>query len=412
MKVRIHRGAEQVGGSCVELEAGGDRILLDLGMPLDAEDGEIPLPDVQGLRTAGRDLRGVLVTHLHGDHCGLVPYARPGLPLGIGGTAARILREAEFFTGRPSLPKPTWELRDRETFEVGAFRITPYQVEHSAFDAFALLVEAGGRRLFYTGDFRAHGNDAQPFARLVQDPPRSVHALMLEGTQIGDGRDGDGPTEADLRGALARRIRHWPGLVLGTWSSQNFDRLRTVYEAAREAGRVLAIDLYTATLAMAAQAPGVPVPGDEHLQIYCRRRERIQVKDAEEFHRTRAVRRWRLFPEEIAPRARELVVMFRPSMLRELKQAGALPGALAIWSMWRGYLEQPTERRMLSELEQAGVPIEVHHVSGHAYVRDLRRLVDAIAPDRVVPIHTAEPARYASLFPNVDVRRDGEWWEV
>jgi ribonuclease J len=58
------------------------------------------------------------------------------------------------------------------------------------------------------------------------------------------------------------------------------------------------------------------------------------------------------------------------------------------------------------------VPLEVHHVSGHAYVRDLQRLVEAVRPDRVVPIHTSEPARYASLFPRVETRSDGEWWSV
>lgn len=412
MKARIHRGAQQVGGTCVELEASGDRILLDLGMPLDAEDGEAPLPDVSGLTRPDPGLKAAFITHLHGDHCGLVPFVAEGLPIAIGGTAARILREAEFFTGRPSLPDPAWELRDREALQVGAFRITPFQVEHSAFDAFALLVEANGRRLFYTGDFRAHGNEAAPYRRLLEDPPRDIHALLLEGTQIGDGREGSGPSEEDLRRTMARRFTEWPGLVLGVWSSQNIDRLRTAYEAAREAGRTLAIDLYTATLAKAARAPGVPMPGEEGLQVYCRQRERIQVKEAGEFRRTREVYRWRLFPEQIPPRASELVLMFRPSMLRELKHVGALPGALVVWSMWRGYLEQPAERRMRAELASCGVPVEVHHVSGHAYVRDLQRLVAAIQPEHVVPIHTENPQGYDALFPAVEVRRDGEWWEV
>src|SRR5512140_1982682 len=112
MRVRIHRGSEQVGGTCVELESGGQRILLDLGMPLDAEDGEIPLPDVPGLAGNDPSLLGVVISHLHGDHCGLVPYAVPGLPLAMGPVAARILREAEFFTGRAPLPEPRWPLVD------------------------------------------------------------------------------------------------------------------------------------------------------------------------------------------------------------------------------------------------------------------------------------------------------------
>jgi Cft2 family RNA processing exonuclease len=35
MQVRIHRGAAEIGGSCVELESGGARLVLDIGLPLD-----------------------------------------------------------------------------------------------------------------------------------------------------------------------------------------------------------------------------------------------------------------------------------------------------------------------------------------------------------------------------------------
>ncbi len=412
MNARIHRGAAQVGGNCVELESSGQRLLLDLGMPLDVEEGEIPLPEVAGLRAEDPSLLGVLVSHLHGDHCGLVPFARPGLPLGMGATAARILREAEFFTSRPPLPEPYWPLDDRQPFQVGPFRVTPYQVEHSALDAFALLVEGGGRRLLYSGDLRAHGNDRAPWERLTADPPRDVHALLLEGTQIGGGREGEGPTEAELGAALAARFQAWPGLVLAAWSSQNLDRLRTIYQAARQAGRTLVIDLYTATLAQAAGAAGVPVPGDEGLAVYCRRRERHQVKEAQAFERVRAVHGVRVFPEELAARASELVVMLRPSMAGELEQVGALGGALAIWSLWRGYLEGPTERRLRAALDRHGVPLELHHVSGHAYVTDLRRLVDAVRPGCVVPIHTQGPQGYAQALPGVVAKPDGVWWDT
>jgi ribonuclease J len=412
LRVRIHRGAEQVGGTCVELESAGKRILLDLGMPLDAKEGEMPLPDVPGLAGDDSSLLGVIISHLHGDHCGLVPCAAPGLPVAMGAVAAKVLREADFFTGRSPVIEPTWPLVDRQTFTIGPFKITPHQVEHSAFDAFALLVEADGRHLFYTGDFRAHGNDADPFARLLRDPPRPVHALLMEGTQIGGGREGNGPGEADLRGTLARRFMDWPGLVLVAWSAQNLDRLRTIHDAARVADRKLVVDLYTATLAQAAASADVPKPGDEGLSVYCRRRERIQVKEAGEFSRVNAIHDVRIFPENLAQRARELVLVLRPSMIAELDRAGALDGALAIWSLWRGYLENAPEQRMLRRLGEGGVPFEVHHVSGHAYIPDLRRLVEAVAPHRVIPIHTSEPARYDSLFPRVELRRDGEWWKV
>ncbi len=34
MRLRIHRGAAEIGGNCVEIEASGKSILLDLGAPL------------------------------------------------------------------------------------------------------------------------------------------------------------------------------------------------------------------------------------------------------------------------------------------------------------------------------------------------------------------------------------------
>ena len=36
--VCIHRGAKQIGGTCIELEQDGARLILDLGLPLDADE--------------------------------------------------------------------------------------------------------------------------------------------------------------------------------------------------------------------------------------------------------------------------------------------------------------------------------------------------------------------------------------
>jgi ribonuclease J len=99
-------------------------------------------------------------------------------------------------------------------------------------------------------------------------------------------------------------------------------------------------------------------------------------------------------------------------MLGELERAGALRGAIAIWSLWRGYLANAAEQQMQRVLAHHGVPLEVHHVSGHAYVPDLQMLVRSVSPECVIPIHTAEPAAYASLFSRTELRPDGVWWDV
>ena len=52
MRLRIHRGAKEIGGTCIEVEAEGRRLALDVGLPLDAPDEaqERLLPEVPGFR--------------------------------------------------------------------------------------------------------------------------------------------------------------------------------------------------------------------------------------------------------------------------------------------------------------------------------------------------------------------------
>jgi ribonuclease J len=40
MKITIHRGTHEIGGSCVEIENKDTRIVIDIGMPIVTEDGK------------------------------------------------------------------------------------------------------------------------------------------------------------------------------------------------------------------------------------------------------------------------------------------------------------------------------------------------------------------------------------
>src|SRR5437016_4180515 len=150
MRARIHRGAAEVGGNCVELDAGGKRLVLDVGWPLTAVEGEdVSLPGVAGLAD-GQDpsLLGVVISHPHADHYGLLKKVGASVPVFIGESASQILREAAFFSPLGISLQPSGYLQHRQTFDLGPFRITPFLNDHSAFDAYSLLIEGDGRRLF------------------------------------------------------------------------------------------------------------------------------------------------------------------------------------------------------------------------------------------------------------------------
>jgi ribonuclease J len=92
MRIRIHRGAHEVGGNCVEVEAAdGTRIALDLGRPLTARPKDsVTVPTFDGTLSA------VFISHPHLDHYGLVVGLDPTSP------STSALRRSESSTPRRS----------------------------------------------------------------------------------------------------------------------------------------------------------------------------------------------------------------------------------------------------------------------------------------------------------------------
>ena len=243
VRVRIHRGANEVGGSCIELESAGERLVLDLGRPLWATRDElVPVPPVPGIERHDPSLRALVISHPHLDHYGLATSVP--CPVIMGEAAHRILTESAFFTGGVVPPAPTWFLRHREPIEIGPFTITPYLNDHSAFDAYSMVIEAEGRRVFYTGDIRGHGRKARLFQELLRSPPRA-DVLLMEGTHVRQASDVSArrSSERDIEASVAALSHETTGMVLAAFSPQNIDRLVTLFRAALRSGRELVLDL-------------------------------------------------------------------------------------------------------------------------------------------------------------------------
>jgi ribonuclease J len=153
MRLRIHRGANEIGGNCVDIESRGYSILLDLGLPLtaDAVDPSL-LPDTPGLTDGSNPhLLGIILSHTHGDHYGLTGLVHPTTPVFMGAQAQTILLASLPFVRQSPLPQTIKTYRNQLPFDLGPFRITPLLADHSAFDAYSLLVETDGKRVFYSG---------------------------------------------------------------------------------------------------------------------------------------------------------------------------------------------------------------------------------------------------------------------
>jgi len=412
MQVCIHRGTHQIGGTCVEIEAQGKRIILDIGLLLDSELPDVPLPPVSGFTEFDPSLLGVFISHPHLDHYGLAPKLLPEIPILIGLAALRILTAAgKFVPGGVSFNN-TIEIKDRTPIVLGPFTLTPYLVDHSAYDAYALLVEAEGQRLFYSGDFRGHGRKGKLLNRLVSHPPKNIDVLLMEGSTFGrSGVDDKYPSESELESKFLELFRNIEGMALVWCSGQNIDRLVTVYRACRHSGRQFIADMYTACVLRAIENPRLPQPGWAGFRVYLPWTQKQTIIKKELFDLAKSFALWRIYPDQLRKEANKSMMLFRPSMRKDLEKADCLKDATLVYSLWSGYLKRDQYRPLVDWLNKKSIPLVYCHTSGHAPVSDLKHLADALAPKMLVPIHSFKPEQFPDHFENVVLKDDGQWWE-
>jgi ribonuclease J len=415
MRICIHRGAKEIGGSCVELESQGQRLILDLGLPLDAEKNNVRyLPDVKGLDGKDPSLLGILISHPHVDHFGLLAHISPNILIGLGPAARRILKAAApFMPGKWPAPKNGWNYESEIPIEIGPLTITPYLVDHSAYDAYALLIEADGKRLFYSGDLRAHGRKGKLFEKMITKPPLNIDVMLLEGSSLGRLDDKQQfSSETDLEARFETAFRETTGLAMVHCSSQNIDRIVSVMRASKRTGRKLVVDLYTAAVLDATGNRNLPQSNWEDVALMIPQSQRVKIKKNAWFDKLKQHSANRIFRESIHEHPEQYTLLFRPLYQGDLTRGECLEGATYIYSQWEGYWERGEYDDVKQWLSENGIKKQSIHTSGHASPVDLKRLVKALRPGQVVPIHTFQPEQYKKMYPKVEVHDDGEWWSI
>lgn len=418
MKVCIHRGTKQIGGTCIELEAQGKRIVLDVGLPLDADeetDIESLLPAVPGFREPDDNLLGAVISHPHMDHYGLARFIRPDLPVYIGEKANAILKAASDFVPNGTYFKNAVYYKAWKPMDLGPFCITPYLVDHSAFDAYSLLIEADGKRLFYSGDFRGHGRKKKLFENFLKRPPKDIDVLMMEGTTISRaGTEKGFPEETDIENAFIEDIKKTDGLYLIMTSAQNIDRVVSAFRAAKRSSplRHLVIDLYTAVVLEAAGPGRIPQSSWDGVNLFVHKQQQGNVWEKKLFADLKRHGINRIYPEALTENPGKYVMLMRPVMCRDLDLAKCTDGARLAYSMWSGYLKEDYLQKFQGWLNEKSIPLTKIHTSGHAPVSDLKEFAKALAPKRLIPIHSFETDQFDNFFDNVETKDDGDWWKV
>lgn len=437
MRVTIHRGSHEIGGSCVEIEHDEDRILLDVGMPLYGRDGSpldafalahgtsnelakygiLPrIPRVFGNDAAGAPgVLAVFLSHAHSDHHGLCDWLRDDIPVWLGEGTRILINSGRLVSGKGQIDSRCRRLEHGVPVEVGPFRVTPHLVDHSVFGAFAFVVEAGGKRVIYTGDFRDHGRKPGMLAGFLRKAPKAADALLIEGTLVGSEEKGRTRLESDIERELIGTFRESPGYVFVAASSQNVDRIVSLYRAVLQTGRTLVLDVHTANIvADLAENSKLPHPSKSYdrIRVYFSRRIATRYADMGHKDRLYRFRPYKITRDEMAKRPGEIVMMLKPSMLRDAELMAGVEGSTLVWSQWSGYLREKSSGKLLDFVAAKRIRLVHHHTGGHADPETLAKVIARLCPKMVVPMHTFHPEGFAQLGDNVALPVDGEPMEI
>jgi ribonuclease J len=427
-ELTIHRGTHEIGGSCIELSSssGKTRIIFDIGLPLVNRDmspfdwnahrrSTLPqllekkiLPPIDGLYENDKPtVTAAVLSHAHLDHYGLLRFVHSDIPIYMSrGTKSLAEVSNVFLNTDVKLGRiETFEMLKR--FKIGEFAITPYLMDHSAPDAVAFLIEVDGQRIFYTGDFRGHGRKSILLHRIAKDPPQYVNYLVMEGSMLGR-CEGLFPDETAVEQALYGLIASQKGLCYVFTSSQNLDRLVSIYRAVRRSGKILVIDVYTAFVLdkLGVLSPRIPQFNREGIRVLYSYYHAQRLAD---FDRPLLYKykKSKIEFEDIRDNPDDKVLLAKDSryfrnVITKLKGSGK---ATALYSMWHGYLERTDLQEFL---ESCDIPIKEVHTSGHAYIHELQMLAHALKPRWIIPIHTFHPEKFNDMFSNVIHVEDGE----
>lgn len=357
-------------------------IVVDMGVSFAGPEhpgADLILPDIRFLEAEKHNLRGIIITHAHEDHYGALLDLWPRLKAPVYATpfTAGLLeakRQSEF--GAPEIPVTIFKAG--ETFEVGPFKIETIAVTHSIPEPVSLAITTPLGTVVHTGDWKMDPDPSMgPLideARFRAIGDRGVLALICDSTNAM--REGESPSERQVGDSLRELIENARGRVAITTFSSNVGRIRSITEAARDAGRqVLVVGRsMKRTIAVATELgymEGLPEFLSEDDYGYIPRENVVMI----------------LTGSQGEPRA-ALAKLARDEMRSIALSAGdtvifssrPIPGnEKAILEIKNKLIDQGI--KLISD-EDALV-----HVSGHPRRSELKRMYSWVRPRILVPVH-------------------------
>ena len=370
MTIIVHRGTHQIGGCATEIKTNTTRIIIDFGAELDADNAR-PL-DISGVTSGTPMCDAVLFSHYHGDHIGLMETISPSIPFFMGENAKQILTilNSKTKTFKDDLLSNILTFGGGKSFQIGDITITPFSVDHSAYDAYMFLIEADGKRVLHAGDFRTHGFRGKGVKKVLEKLVKHVDVVICEGTTLN--RTATHPlTENDIKLELNKLITENKYSFL-ICSSTNIDRIAAVC-AARPKGRYLLCDDYQKSIVDY-------ISSTAGLKSDLYKCEGLCIYGAN-------------LDEKLRKQGFCMLVRAGNPTHKRIMDKYKDCDPLIIYSMWKGYLEEERVKAFIEGYRKVDV-----HTSGHADIEAIKMLMEITTPNIIIPIHTEVPTAFDGIY--------------
>lgn len=402
--------AEQIGGCFTVITTSKAKIMIDYGLPLPGAKAE-----QEDFDWEHDTVDAVFITHYHGDHVGKILDIPAPIPIYMG----RATKEFMLNIHKALIRVPKFKEEQRKWVEllkgnriheveennpiteIKGLKVTPYSVDHSAYDAYMYLIEADGKVVLHTGDFRGHGYRGSimldAIKNHVHESGRKVDYLITEGTMMGDRIKEEVKTEEEMQEEAANIFREHKYVFL-VISSTNFDSLTSFYKAAAENDmRMYCYNYYFFNqLRTFSRIAGSHNPEYQFEHIYTVDFEKPLGHELWDEDKTQ---------EELMREHGFLCVIKAEDKYNEWIERFKDKNPLVIYSMWDGYINKKKGKEAYNkEWADFFNPYKRSkqyrdlHTSGHATAKMIAEVINAVDPqEEIIPMHTENVKGFREL---------------
>lgn len=419
------------------------------------------LKPVERMKYEEPTVNGVLLSHAHLDHCGLVSLVDWRIPVFCSQTTEKIMsvtttikgavdRELTQVKKRPygryTSSYPTESKKIKRLSGVTELEVEGHPVDHSTHGSRGMIIHTSGGTVAYTGDLRLNGPRSELTEEYIERLKNTdIDVLLVEGTRVGESEPDEETrmlagelhekleSEGEVKEKCVDLISESEEPVFLDFAKRDFDRFLTFYQVAEEVGRKLAIPIdlayYIDELAEPSfieqiksetseeAEPKRPESWlgmdskDEQLVVFTRRKG-LSAYDEREYYlweRPYLNQGNAKKSDWIKDNMRNLLIFADYWHIQELLDLKPSRGRY-IHSVSEPFNEEKAInfKKLKNWLDMLGLSYEYMHTSGHLSQEEVFALCEEVDAKKIVPVHTEGSKIFEKQFDNVILPKLGK----